>query len=137
MSRIPPIKPEHMPTSVGSPIKGTLLQVMAHRPEILRPTMQLIAATMQGGSVEPRLKELMAIRVSQVNHCSYCLNTRTIIARKLGVSEQLLDALSGIDNYRHLFTERELAALHYAEIMTSDARAVDEKLWDELQRHFD
>jgi len=61
----------------------------------------------------------------------------TALARQLGVSEALLDALYHIDVYRHLFTARELAALRFAEIMTTDARDVDEALWDELQAHFD
>lgn len=61
----------------------------------------------------------------------------TALARQLGVSEALLDALYHIDEHRHLFTARELAALRFAEIMTTDARDVDEALWDELQVHFD
>ncbi|TMC21771.1 MAG: carboxymuconolactone decarboxylase family protein [Chloroflexi bacterium] len=59
------------------------------------------------------------------------------MARQLGVHEALLDALYHIDQHRHLFTERELAALRYAEIMTTSAQTVDEELWDELQAHFD
>ena len=61
----------------------------------------------------------------------------TALAKQLGVSEQLLDALYHIDQHRHLFTASELAALRYAEIMTTSAREVDEELWDELQSHFD
>jgi len=61
----------------------------------------------------------------------------TALARQLGVSEALLDALYHIDQHRQLFTARELAALRFAEIMTTDARDVDEALWDELQSHFD
>ncbi len=61
----------------------------------------------------------------------------TALARQLGVSEALLDALYHIDEHRHLFTQRELVALRFAEIMTTDAREVDEQLWDELQAHFD
>ncbi|OLB64208.1 MAG: hypothetical protein AUH94_02350 [Ktedonobacter sp. 13_2_20CM_2_54_8] len=61
----------------------------------------------------------------------------TALARQLGVSEALLDALYRIDEFRHLFTERELVALRFAEIMTTGARDVDESLWDELQAHFD
>jgi alkylhydroperoxidase family enzyme len=61
----------------------------------------------------------------------------TALARQLGVSEALLDALYHIDEHRHLFTARELVALRFAEIMTTDARDVDEALWDELQAHFD
>ena len=61
----------------------------------------------------------------------------TALARQLGVSEALLDALYRIDEHRHLFTDRELVALRFAEIMTTGAREVDEILWDELQAHFD
>ncbi len=53
------------------------------------------------------------------------------------MTEELLDALYHIDTHRHLFTAGELAALRFAEIMTTSARDVDEELWDELQAHFD
>lgn len=59
------------------------------------------------------------------------------MARQIGVSEELLDALYHIDTHRHLFTERELVALRYAEIVTTSALDVDEELWDEVQAHFD
>ena len=61
----------------------------------------------------------------------------TALARQLGVTEELLDALYHIDTHRHLFTARELAALRFAEIMTTSGRDVDEALWDVLQAHFD
>ena len=59
------------------------------------------------------------------------------MARQLGVDDTLLDALYHIDSHRHLFTAREIAALRYAEIMTTSARDIDEELWDTLQSHFD
>lgn len=55
----------------------------------------------------------------------------------MGVDEALLDALYHIDEHRELFTDRELVAIHYAEIVTTSARDVDEELWDELQSYFD
>ena len=55
----------------------------------------------------------------------------------MGVGTELLDALYHIDQNRHLFTERELAALRYAEIVTTSAGDVDEELWDEVQFYFD
>src|SRR6266516_401563 len=61
----------------------------------------------------------------------------TALARQLGVTEELLDALYHIDTHRYLFTTRELAALRFAEVMTTSGRDVDETLWDELQAHFD
>ncbi len=65
------------------------------------------------------------------------MSEHTALARQLGVTEELLDALYHIDSYRALFTDRELLALRFAEIMTTSAREVDEDLWDELQAHFD
>ena len=61
----------------------------------------------------------------------------TALAKQFGVTEELLDALYHIDMHSHLFTGSELAALRFAEIMTTGARDVDESLWDELQAHFD
>jgi alkylhydroperoxidase family enzyme len=48
-----------------------LFAVMEHRPEIARQSLALLQATMREGTVEPELKELLAIRVSQVNNCFY------------------------------------------------------------------
>lgn len=64
------------------------------------------------------------------------MSVHTALARQLGVTEELLDALYHIDTHRHLFTERELVALRCAEIMTTSARDIDEDLWDALQAYF-
>jgi alkylhydroperoxidase family enzyme len=61
----------------------------------------------------------------------------TALARQMGASEELLDALYHIDQYRHLFTERQLIAIRYTEIMTTSARDIDEDVWDQLQAQFD
>src|SRR5690349_12223274 len=61
----------------------------------------------------------------------------TALARQLGAEEALLGAIYHIDRHRHLFSERELAALRFAEIMTTSAREIDEELWDDRQGLFD
>ncbi|WP_376796526.1 carboxymuconolactone decarboxylase family protein [Thermogemmatispora sp.] len=80
MSRIPPVEdnsfwPEDQEGEVSQhqafATMGELFRVMAHRPQVARQTMQLLQTVMRSGSVEPRLKELLAIRVSQVNYCHY------------------------------------------------------------------
>jgi alkylhydroperoxidase family enzyme len=72
MSRIPPVQldlPDDEWMAFAS--MGTLLRTMGHRPEVMQHTMQLLQTVMRSGTVEPRLKELLAVRVSQVNHCFY------------------------------------------------------------------
>ncbi len=65
------------------------------------------------------------------------MSAHTALAGQMGVSEELLDAMYHIDEHQDLFTARELAALRYAEIVTTSARDVDENLWDQVQAHFD
>jgi alkylhydroperoxidase family enzyme len=72
MARIPPRK-LNLPNEEGLAFAtmGTLFRTMGHRPDIMQQSMQLLETVMRGGTVEPRLKELLAVRVSQVNHCFY------------------------------------------------------------------
>ena len=73
MSRIPPI--ENIALSLqgepGATAMATLFSVMAHRPDLAKHSKQLLETAMRTGTVDPQLKELLAVRVSQVNHCFY------------------------------------------------------------------
>ena len=44
--------------------------------------------------IEPLLRELVKIRASQINGCTFCLNMHTTDARKLGETEQRLYCVS-------------------------------------------
>jgi alkylhydroperoxidase family enzyme len=76
MSRIPPndgidFNNAEFPELESAGTMTTLFRVMGQRPEIMQQARKLLDVTMRGGTVEPRLKELLAVRVSQVNHCFY------------------------------------------------------------------
>ncbi|HLI88363.1 MAG TPA: carboxymuconolactone decarboxylase family protein [Ktedonobacteraceae bacterium] len=73
MPRIPPVETIQFPPDDRSAFSTmtTLFRVMGHRPALMQQSMQLLATAMREGSVEPKLKELLAVRVSQVNHCFY------------------------------------------------------------------
>jgi len=73
MYRIPPDENIQLPPegTASFSTMSTLFRTMAQRPEIMQHSMQLLEAVMRTGSVEIRLKELLAVRVSQVNYCFY------------------------------------------------------------------
>ena len=48
-----------------------MFRTAAHRPELLRTMLAHFRAVMAAGSVPAKLKELLAVRVSQLNHCDY------------------------------------------------------------------
>ncbi|HEX4206083.1 MAG TPA: carboxymuconolactone decarboxylase family protein [Ktedonobacteraceae bacterium] len=55
----------------GNASMDIMFRTMAHRPELAQHAMRLVEAAMRSGTVEPGLKEMLAVRVSQVNHCFY------------------------------------------------------------------
>ncbi len=48
-----------------------MFRTVAHRPEILRTLIAHFRAVMNTGTVPAKLKELLVVRVSQINHCEY------------------------------------------------------------------
>ena len=66
---------------------------------------------------DPRLRELVRIRASQLNGCAYCIDMHTKDARAVGETEQRLYALPA---WREtpFFTDRERAALAFTESVT-------------------
>jgi AhpD family alkylhydroperoxidase len=77
------------------------------------------AATKELDRVEldPRLRELVRVRASQINGCAYCIDMHTKDARAIGETEQRLYALPAWRD-APFFTERERAALAFTEAVT-------------------
>ena len=67
--------------------------------------------------LDAKLKELIRVRVSQINGCGYCINTHTKDALKLGETTQRLFAVSAWWE-TPFFTEEERAVLKLAEQVT-------------------
>lgn len=67
--------------------------------------------------IERSLHFLLTLRVSQINGCAYCMNMHSQEARAHGETEQRLHLLAAWAE-TNLFTARERAALHWAEVLT-------------------
>jgi AhpD family alkylhydroperoxidase len=76
-----------------------------------------VAATTADSSLGPALMELVQMRVSQLNGCAFCLDMHARELRKQGETWQRLNSLS---TWRetHLYSQRERAALGWAETLT-------------------
>jgi AhpD family alkylhydroperoxidase len=79
-------------------------------------------------ALDPKLRELVKIRASQINGCAYCIDMHTKDARHGGESEQRIYGLSA---WREtpFYSERERAALEWTEALT---RLPDSDVSDEL-----
>lgn len=87
-------------------------------------------------SFDPKLLELVKVRVSQMNGCAHCLHMHRQDAIKLGETD---DRLLLLDAWREsaLYTERERAALAWAEALTriSETHAPD-AAYEEARKAF-
>jgi AhpD family alkylhydroperoxidase len=75
----------------------------------------------RASGLEPRLVALVRTRVSQMNGCAYCLHMHTEEALQAGEQEVRLHVL---DAWREsaMYSERERAALNWAESLTNIAQ---------------
>ena len=73
----------------------------------------------------PALRSLVTVRVSQINHCAFCVDINSATLQKRGVGDDKIDAL-GEWRDSALFSPDERLALEYAEAMTLNR--VDDEL---------
>ena len=95
-----------------------------------------VAVARKSSPIDPALRSLMTVRVSQINHCRFCVDINSATLLQRGISE---DKLWALEDWRgsNLFEERERAALEYAEAVTLSDLEVDDALMARLRAHFD
>lgn len=95
-------------------------------PAVFAPMKQALQG-LEKGPLDNQLIELVFLRVSQINGCSYCLALHTKALRKSGMEQIKLDTLAGwkLSEY---FSDKERAALAWAESLTliADSQAGDD-----------
>lgn len=79
----------------------------------------------RGSPLEPGLRSLLQVRVSQLVHCAFCIDLNAALLAERSGS---LDKVQALEAWRDssLFSARERIALAYAEAMTTGA--VDDEL---------
>lgn len=87
-------------------------------------------------SLDASLKELIKIRVSQINGCAYCINLHTTDARNMGETEQRIYALSAWRETPY-FTKTERVVLALAEEITFISKGVSDKTYQEASEMLD
>ncbi|MGD3110601.1 carboxymuconolactone decarboxylase family protein [Streptomyces sp. YGL11-2] len=107
-------------------------------PEAMQPLLNVAKAT-RGGGVPEETLELVHLRASQINGCSFCVDGGVKSARKAGVADDKLFAVAAWREAPY-FTDAERAALELAEHATRLADRSDpvpDAVWDAAARHFD
>lgn len=102
---------------------------------------QLVSAArpLMESSLPASTRELVALRVSQINGCGFCVDMHTKDAVAAGETQQRLH-LVAVWREATVFTDSERAALELAEEGTRLADAaggVSDEVWANAAKHFD
>ncbi|HEX3648028.1 MAG TPA: carboxymuconolactone decarboxylase family protein [Pseudonocardiaceae bacterium] len=108
-------------------------------PDVTKGIQTVVRAT-QNGSVPGSTLELVHLRASQINGCTFCVDYGMRGAKKSGESDERLWSVA-VWREATCYTEPERAALALTEAMTRlpdrSADAVSDELWAEVTKHYD
>ncbi len=86
--------------------------------------------------LEPALRTLVTVRVSQINWCPFCVDINSATALKRGISDEKLTSLADYAS-SELYSEKEKVALAYTDAVTYSDQQPTEEQFEKLCRHFD
>ncbi|MGH2479651.1 MAG: carboxymuconolactone decarboxylase family protein [Ktedonobacteraceae bacterium] len=107
-------------------------------PDAMNGIQALTKATQQGG-VPQTVLDLVHLRASQINGCSFCVDYGARSAKQTGETDERLFAIAAWREAPY-FTDAERAALALAEAATSLADRADpvpDAIWEEATRYYD
>src|SRR6188474_1239498 len=111
------------------------IDLMRVNPGVMQAMLGLERQVRQAG-FDQKLLDLVRMRASQINGCSYCLDMHSKDARASGETEQ---RLYGLNAWRETpyYSERERAALEWTEALTlvSETHAPDD-VYDHVREQF-
>ena len=106
-----------MPSPVSVPIRLDIENLAAPFSRALASLDAATTRVLDDAKIEPPLRELIRIRASQLNGCSYCVDVHTTDALNGGESVRRLAALC-VWRECGAFTTRERVALAFTESVT-------------------
>lgn len=143
MSRLPLVEPDALPPYLkaihdATPEENWLgrnfARAFAPNPDLVQAYQGFYHPWHTGGAgtLEPRLKELIRLRIATLNGCVLCKSVR--MAPDVVAEDE---AASGVDNADAAeFTPRERAAIHFAEKMAVDHHNIGDDDVARMRQHF-
>ncbi len=144
LARVPLLGVEDAPPAVRALFESfrrtrgnipNLFRAVASRPPIVETLFAHLQAVMGPGTVDTLLKELLAVHVSQVNGCSYCLASHSALVKRLGGTDEQL-AQAGRSDYK-AFDPGWAAALDYAAAVAAPGGRVGDATYARLAAHWE
>tara|TARA_R100000365_G_C2744322_1_gene73072 strand:+ start:2462 stop:3043 length:582 start_codon:yes stop_codon:yes gene_type:complete len=138
VSRIPYPDPASLPEELNSftnrlaPLN--IFRMLGHAPHLVKPFVGLGTAFLQQGKLDPVTRECVILRVGYVSHAKYETAQHEAIGRKLGMSDELFEALR-LEPQSDLLTHEQKLVVSFTDHLVTHAHPSDGALKPAL-KHF-
>jgi AhpD family alkylhydroperoxidase len=105
---------------------SALTRSLASAPDVLETLMPFLGAIMGESSLDLATKELVIVRVSQLNGCRYCLAAHRPAALDAGIPHEQVEAICDAAPLEAL-PARERAIVAWVDQVTRDARGTSDE----------
>jgi AhpD family alkylhydroperoxidase len=112
------------------------LRMYAYIPKLLNAYGRLEMAESKMDILSPRHRALAELKSATTVRCEYCIDLGSQIARRWGLTDEELLALSDYQNAA-CFSDLDKLILEYATAMSRTPVEVTDELFDALRAHFD
>ena len=112
---------------------SALIRSLSNAPDVMETLMPFLGQIMDESSIDLATKELVILRVSQLNGCAYCLAAHRPLALAAGLSEKTVAIVCSSD--ATTLTPRERAVLLWVDKVTLDPHAVTDELTAAMLDH--
>lgn len=114
---------------------STAMRAVAHRPDIVQAFAPFYWTLQMEGLLDRKLIELVRLAIAQINQCKNCLGSRYQDSIEQGLTEEMVAALPNVET-SSLFTDREKAAITFAQKMAFDHYSVGDADFVRLHKYF-
>ena len=112
------------------------LRMYAHIPRLLNAYGRLEQAESKLDILSPRHRALAELKSATTVRCEYCIDLGSQVARRWGITDEELLALSDYRN-ASCFSDVDKLILEYATAVSRTPVEVSDRLFDALRAHFD
>jgi len=110
-----------------------LFKTYAHYPPLLRANWAKVKATLETGSLSPKLKQTIALLVSQDNQTEYCICAHSKILLDMGLSDDDLSAIRRNDLTKVGFTDKEIKLIDLIRQVNKNANQVSDHSFQSIK----
>lgn len=106
------------------------------QPAIMFVFLMMIGRFKRLSSPDGLLRTLLSVRISQINHCAFCVDFNAHNFLSAQGAHEKIDCINRWQDHPEIFSEEERAALAYAEAVTRNDEASVDGAMAELKRFY-